>query len=182
MHNVSKVILLTAFFAMNGAFAGPIAGDDPPAPSADDMTALIQSYLGDAARLRGKELTPEERTSLTKRVAEERAALKSARKSVRLKSGAKPFGVVPAGATESKMTQCEVCGIIFSQMELKLGKAKFPADVVASFEDTCRDAMKSQIFMQQCEDMFDDIYAMTDDYLNQKSAFCESWCPKPPTP
>jgi hypothetical protein len=181
MQNASRVILLVAFIAMNGAFADALAGDDPPA-SPEDMTVLIQTYLADAARLRGKDLTPEERTSLTTRVAQERAALKNARKNLRLESGAKPFGVVPAGATESKMTQCEVCGLIFKQMEMKLGKAKFPADVVASFEESCRDAMKSPIFMQQCEDMYDDIYAMTDDYLNQKSAFCERWCPKPPTP
>lgn len=170
MRNVPRVALLAAFVVIATG-----ATDDPPAPTPADVTTLVQNYLADAARLRGQGLSPEERASLTQRVADERSALKNARKNMRLKAGAKPFGTSPAtagGGAAQSVSRCSTCKFVWSQIELQLGSKKYPASVFASFEANCMAAQKSNIYWNTCQDMYDDIYAMTDDFLNDETAAC----------
>lgn len=61
---------------------------------------------------------------------------------------------------------CMACRFIWKQVEMDVANAKYIEDVQASFEHNCLDAQKSTIFYKACEDMYDDMYAMTDDYMS----------------
>jgi len=61
---------------------------------------------------------------------------------------------------------CMACRFIWKQVEMDVSTAKYVEDVQASFEHNCLDAQKSPIFYKACEDMYDDMYAMTDDYMS----------------
>ena len=51
---------------------------------------------------------------------------------------------------------------------MDIGNPRYIEDVQASFEHNCMDAQKSNVFYQVCEDMYDDMYAMTDDYMSNR--------------
>jgi len=61
---------------------------------------------------------------------------------------------------------CMACRMVWKQVEMDISNARYVEDVQASFEHNCMDAQKSSIFYKSCEDMYDDIYAMTDDYMS----------------
>jgi len=61
---------------------------------------------------------------------------------------------------------CMACRFIWKQVEMDVSNAKYIEDVQASFEHNCLDAQKSTVFYKACEDMYDDMYAMTDDYMS----------------
>lgn len=63
---------------------------------------------------------------------------------------------------------CTGCQFIWKQVEMDVGSGRFVEDVQASFEHNCMDAQKSTIFYGVCEDMYDDMYAMTDDYMSNQ--------------
>jgi len=65
-----------------------------------------------------------------------------------------------------RVEDCLACRFIWKQVEMDVSNAKFIEDVQASFEHNCLDAQKSPIFYKACEDMYDDMYAMTDDYMS----------------
>jgi len=67
-----------------------------------------------------------------------------------------------------KYEDCMVCRYIWSQVEMDVANARYVEDVQASFEHNCLEAQKAPIFYNGCEDMYDDMYAMTDDYMSQK--------------
>jgi len=69
------------------------------------------------------------------------------------------------GGKPSEIEDCVGCKFIWMQVEMDVGGARFVEDVQASFEHNCMDAQKSTIFYGVCEDMYDDMYAMTDDYM-----------------
>jgi len=58
------------------------------------------------------------------------------------------------------------CRFIWKQVEMDVSNAKYVEDVQASFEHNCLDAQKSTVFYKACEDMYDDMYALTDDYMS----------------
>jgi len=71
---------------------------------------------------------------------------------------------------------CTGCKMVWMQVEMDVGNARFIEDVQASFEHNCMDAQKSSIYYGVCEDMYDDMYAMTDDYMSNKflvEAMCQ---------
>jgi len=61
---------------------------------------------------------------------------------------------------------CMACRFIWKQVEMDVSNARYIEDVQASFEHNCLDAQKSSIFYKACEDMYDDMYAMSDDYMS----------------
>ena len=61
---------------------------------------------------------------------------------------------------------CMGCRFIWKQVEMDVSNARYVEDVQASFEHNCLDAQKSEIFYKVCEDMYDDMYALTDDYMS----------------
>jgi len=61
---------------------------------------------------------------------------------------------------------CMACRFIWKQVEMDVSNAKYVEDVQASFEHNCLDAQKSTVFYKACEDMYDDMYALTDDYMS----------------
>jgi hypothetical protein len=63
---------------------------------------------------------------------------------------------------------CTGCQFIWKQVEMDVGSGRFVEDVQASFEHNCMDAQKSTIFYGVCEDMYDDMYALTDDYMSNQ--------------
>ena len=63
---------------------------------------------------------------------------------------------------------CLACRMVWKQVEMDVSNARYVEDVQASFEHNCMDAQKSNIFYKACEDMYDDMYAMTDDYMAGK--------------
>jgi len=65
-----------------------------------------------------------------------------------------------------RFEDCMACRFVWKQVEMDVSNAKFVEDVQASFEHNCLDAQKSQVFYKACEDMYDDMYAMTDDYMS----------------
>jgi len=74
-------------------------------------------------------------------------------------------------STKSKaqaLEDCTGCNFVWKQVEMDIGSGRFVEDVQASFEHNCMDAQKSAIFYGVCEDMYDDMYAMTDDYMSNK--------------
>lgn len=77
-------------------------------------------------------------------------------------------GVGPGGkAKAQRLEDCMACRFIWKQVEMDVANARYVEDVQASFEHNCLDAQKSAIFFKACEDMYDDMYAMTDDYMSQ---------------
>jgi len=85
-----------------------------------------------------------------------------------LKKGAAMFSL---GGSLDKFSgaafeDCMACRFIWKQVEMDVANAKYIEDVQASFEHNCLDAQKSTIFYKACEDMYDDMYAMTDDYMS----------------
>jgi len=84
--------------------------------------------------------------------------------------GAKKLGQAISGNNDKVAAQryedCMACRLIWKQVEMDVSNAKYIEDVQASFEHNCLDAQKSQIFYKACEDMYDDMYAMTDDYMS----------------
>jgi len=75
-----------------------------------------------------------------------------------------------------KLEDCCGCRFVWSQVEMDIGSARYIEDVQASFEHNCMDAQKSSIFYPVCEDMYDDMYALTDDYMSNKfsvSTMCQ---------
>jgi len=60
------------------------------------------------------------------------------------------------------------CRLVWRQVEMDVANARFVEDVEASFERNCMDLQKSQIFYKACEDMYDDLWAMTDDYMSSE--------------
>jgi len=61
---------------------------------------------------------------------------------------------------------CMACRMVWKQVEMDISNPRYVEDVQASFEHNCMDAQKSTIFYKACEDMYDDMYAMTDDYMS----------------
>lgn len=61
---------------------------------------------------------------------------------------------------------CMACRMVWKQVEMDISNPRYVEDVQASFEHNCMDAQKSTIFYKGCEDMYDDMYAMTDDYMS----------------
>jgi len=68
----------------------------------------------------------------------------------------------------TKYEDCLACRYIWSQVEMDVANARYVEDVQASFEHNCLDAQKTEIFYKACEDMYDDMYAMTDDYMTNE--------------
>jgi len=67
-----------------------------------------------------------------------------------------------------KYEDCLACRYIWSQVEMDVANARYVEDVQASFEHNCLDAQKTEIFYKACEDMYDDMYAITDDYMTNE--------------
>jgi len=65
-----------------------------------------------------------------------------------------------------KFEDCLACRFVWKQVEMDVGNARYIEDVQASFEHNCMDAQKSTIFYKACEDMYDDMYALADDYMS----------------
>jgi len=63
---------------------------------------------------------------------------------------------------------CMACRLVWRQVEMDVANARFVEDVEASFERNCMDLQKSQIFYKGCEDMYDDMWAMVDDYMSSE--------------
>jgi len=63
---------------------------------------------------------------------------------------------------------CMSCRLVWRQVEMDVANARFVEDVEASFERNCMDLQKSQIFYKGCEDMYDDMWAMVDDYMSSE--------------
>lgn len=85
-------------------------------------------------------------------------------------TGKKDSGAAPAKATNegAVLEDCVGCRMVWQQVELDVGNARYIEDIQASFEHNCMDAQKSTIFYAVCEDMYDDMYALTDDYMASK--------------
>jgi len=66
----------------------------------------------------------------------------------------------------TRVEDCMACRFIWKQVEMDVSNAKYVEDVQASFEHNCLDSQKSSIFYKACEDMYDDMYSMTDDYMS----------------
>jgi len=65
-----------------------------------------------------------------------------------------------------RVEDCLACRFIWKQVEMDVSNAKYIEDVQASFEHNCLDAQKTVVFYKACEDMYDDMYALTDDYMS----------------
>jgi len=76
--------------------------------------------------------------------------------------------LVKKKATPRQIEDCSGCRMVWEQVEMDVGSPRYVEDVQASFEHNCMDAQKSTIFYGVCEDMYDDMYAMTDDYMAGK--------------
>ena len=71
-----------------------------------------------------------------------------------------------AQALAAAREDCAGCRMVWMQVEMDIGNARYVEDVQASFEHNCMSAQKSTIFYAICEDMYDDMYALTDDYMS----------------
>jgi hypothetical protein len=84
-------------------------------------------------------------------------------------AAAKRAGDIMSGDVQKALGQrtedCMACRFVWKQVEMDVSNAKYVEDVQASFEHNCLDAQKSEIFFKACEDMYDDMYALTDDYM-----------------
>jgi len=69
-------------------------------------------------------------------------------------------------AMGQRLEDCVACRYVWKQVEMDVSNARYIEDVQASFEHNCLDAQKATIFYKACEDMYDDMYAMTDDYMS----------------
>jgi len=74
----------------------------------------------------------------------------------------------PQKSVSQEVEDCAGCKFVWGQVEMDIGNARYVEDVQASFEHNCMDAQKSTIFYGVCEDMYDDMYAMTDDYMSNR--------------
>ena len=142
---------------------------------------LVREYLDGMQKLRAADLTPEARAQLDQQLAQKRAQLRDLRKQTRLARGILPFGPPPrqsgsnkkstaAVTSDAKQTspsaqKCVSCQYIWNQIALDIGDSKYVAEVQAAFQKNCMDSQKATVFYGVCEDMYDDIYAMTDDYM-----------------
>ena len=143
--------------------------------------ALVREYLDGTQKLRAADLTPEARAQLEQQLAQKRVQLRDLRKQTRLARGILPFGPRPrqigstkkstaadnanAGQKLQSIQTCEGCKYIWNQIALDIGDSKYVAEVQAAFQKNCTDSHKATNFYGVCEDMYDDIYAMTDDYM-----------------
>jgi hypothetical protein len=158
-------------------------------------SSLVQEYLDGMQRLRGADLTPEARAQLQSAMAQKRAQLRGLRKQVRLANGILPFGPGKSGGAKKTATtttaddsqklqsaqKCTACKYVWKQIEMDVGGSKSIQAVQASFQKNCMNAQKASIYYATCEDMYDDLYAMTEDYMSsnfdelvlcQKAGFC----------
>jgi len=71
-------------------------------------------------------------------------------------------------ASAQAIEDCMACKFIWKQVEMDVANARYVEDVQASFEHNCLDAQKSTVFFKACEDMYDDMYAITDDYMSNE--------------
>jgi len=71
-------------------------------------------------------------------------------------------------ANSQAIEDCLACRFIWKQVEMDVANARYVEDVQASFEHNCLDAQKGSVFFKGCEDMYDDMYAMTDDYMSNE--------------
>jgi len=83
-------------------------------------------------------------------------------------NGAKRFLNLNPKFLAVKFEDCMACRYIWSQVEMDVANARYVEDVQASFEHNCLDSQKTEIFYKACEDMYDDMYAMTDDYMTNE--------------
>lgn len=142
-------------------------------------TGLVREYLEGMQKLRGTDLSPEARAQLTQQLAQKRAQLRDLRRQTRLANGILPFGTAKSGGSKKVVTtpagdsqklqtaeKCTSCQYIWKQIELDVVNPKFIQTVQASFEKNCLNAQKATVYYEACEDMYDDLYAMTDDYTS----------------
>lgn len=157
--------------------------------------SIVRQFLDASQKLRAADLTPEARAQLTQELAQKRAQLRDLRRQTRLANGILPFGPRKSGGSKKASTttadgqklqnaqNCAGCKYIWGQILLDVSDAKFMSEVQAAFEKNCQNAQKSTIYYGVCEDMYDDLYGMTDDYMvNQrdvpaicaKAGFCST--------
>ena len=155
--------------------------------------SLVRQYLEGMQKLRTADLTPEARAQLAQDMAQKRTELRELRKQTRLARGILPFGPPPVGhqGSGAKRTapapatggdggkaqsaeRCAACKFVWIQIKGDVANAKFIQEVQAAFTNNCAKAQKSPIYYQVCEDMYDDMYAMTDEYMTNSDAIvCE---------
>jgi hypothetical protein len=70
--------------------------------------------------------------------------------------------------TPNELEDCVACRLVWKQVEMAVGNARFQEDVMVAFEKACMEAQKSTIFFTACNDMYADIAAFTDDYMSNK--------------
>lgn len=113
-------------------------------------------------------------------MADVRQRLKDLRTQMRVSSGALPFGPPPKGSEEmtanaapnaKSVGRCQACKYILNQTIEDIGGKISNQIFQASFEQNCGNAFKDQISAAVCEDLYDDFYALTDDYMSN------SWDP-----
>jgi hypothetical protein len=133
-------------------------------------------------KLRNSVMTLEARAQLQAEMAQKRAQLRDLRRRTRLARGILPFGPPPSGAKRTATAngdgqklqsaqRCEACKAIMGQVA-DLANTKFIQDVQAAYEEVCLNAQKAALYYNVCEDMYDDMYAMTDDYMSDASKVC----------
>jgi hypothetical protein len=61
-----------------------------------------------------------------------------------------------------------------------LANGIFIQEVQAAFDEACTNSEKLGAYYAACEDIYDDIYAMTDDYMSEAGMVCvnANFCPK----
>ena len=148
----------------------------------------MRQYLEGMQKLRTADLTPEARAQLAQEMAQKRTELRELRKQTRLARGILPFGPPPVGAAKrtapasaaggdggaQSAERCAACKFVWIQIKGDVANAKFIQEVQAAFTHNCANAQKSPIYYQVCEDMYDDMYAMTDEYMtNSNTIVCE---------
>ena len=192
-HSARRFILTVSLLFPSGLLLLAVAGlNTTPNTSAQTTTpqtksgrvsqsALVREYLEGMQRLRGTQLTPAARNQLELEMAQKRQQLKDLRKQTRLARGVLPFGPPPTEESNVKkqvgtpsdadakqkaqsVESCSACKFIVNQVAMDVGSARLVADVQAAFEQNCMNAQKSTIYYGACEDIYDDLYAMTDDY------------------
>ena len=167
--------------------------ETPQTNASASEASLVRQYLEGMQKLRTAELTPEARAQLAQEMAQKRTELRELRKQMRLARGILPFGPPPGGhqGSGAKRTapapatggdgrkaqsaeKCAACKFVWVQIKGDVANAKFIQEVQAAFTHNCANAQKSTIFYEACEDMYDDMYAMTDDYMtNSDTIVCE---------
>jgi hypothetical protein len=151
--------------------------------------SLVRQFLDASQKLRAADLTPEARAQLTQELAQKRAQLRDLRRQTRVANGILPFGPRQSGGSKKAATttadgqklqnaqSCAGCKFVWKQILLDVGDAKFMSEVQAAFEKNCQNAQKATVYYGVCEDMYDDMYGMTDDYMvNPRDA--EAICAK----